>query len=177
LKDEKRLPRGAGNIRYNLVYNCWLIGDNNRVNKYEPALNEQSKERFNLNKNHEKESKWLHNLSVQMYNNKPLVEIENYIKTKPNLNNAKGFEDQYNLLVGAYYLDKNIYDKAEMFLKKSINATDNRDKYSAVRNLTEIYMRQNVDKAKVKTLLDVIDDLNNDRIKYRAKDLEKKYNL
>jgi len=29
----------------------------------------------------------------------------------------------------------------------------------------------------VKTLLDVIDDMDNDRLTYRAKDLEKKYNL
>jgi hypothetical protein len=177
LKDEKRLPRGAGNIRYSLVYNSWLIGDNNRVNKYEPALNEQSKERFTLNKNYEKESRWLHNLTVQIASEVQTSEMENFLKTKPNLSSVKGFEDQYNLLAGVYFLNNNSFDRAEQFFKKVLNAGESRDKVSAVRNLIEIYTRQTVDKSKVKTLLDIVDDLDNDRLKSRAKDLEKKYNL
>ena len=93
------------------------------------------------------------------------------------MSSVKGFEDQYNLLAGVYFLNNNSFDRAEQFFKKVLNAGESRDKVSAVRNLIEIYTRQTVDKSKVKTLLDIVDDLDNDRLKSRAKDLEKKYNL
>jgi len=178
LENEKILYRGGGAaVRYIIVYNYWLTGDNSKVKKYEPTLNDRYKELFAVIKNNEKESKWLHDLSVQIASDKSIADIENYIKSKSNFSKAKGFEDQYNLLLGAFYFEKNIFDKAEQYFKKSIYAADNRDKYSAAKGLIEIYSRQTVDKSKVKTLLDVIDDFKNDRLTYRAKDLEKKYNL
>jgi hypothetical protein len=38
-------------------------------------------------------------------------------------------------------------------------------------------MKQNTDKSKVEKLIEIIDDFDNDRLKYRSKDLAKKYNL
>ena len=90
---------------------------------------------------------------------------------------ARGYEDQFNLLLASFYFEKNIFDKAEQYFKRSLYAADSRNKYSAAKGLIEIYSGQTVDKSKVKTLLDVIDDMKNDRLTYRAKDLEKKYNL
>jgi len=178
LENENKLYRGgAAASRYIIVLNSWLIGDNSRVKKYEPVLNNRYKELFAVIKNNEKESKWLHDLSVQTAADKSIDDIETFIESKPNLSKAKGFEDQFNLLLGAFYFEKNVFDKAEQYFKRSINSVDDRYKYSAARNLIEIYSRQNVDKSKVKTLLDIIDDLDNDRLTYRAKDLEKKYNL
>ncbi len=178
LENEKILYRGgAAASRYIIVSNSWLIGDNSRVKKYESALNDRYKELFTAIKNNEKESKWLHALSVQIASDKSAADIESYIKSKPNFSKAKGFEDQFNLLLGAFYFEKGVFDKAEQYYNRSINATDNRDKYSAVKGLIEIYSRQSVDISKVKTLLDVVDDLKNDRLTYRAKDLKKKYNL
>jgi len=178
LEKEKKLYRGGGaTVRYIIVYNSWLAGNNSKVKKYEPALNERYRGLFTVIKSNETESKWLHDLSVQIASDKSIADIESCVKSKPNFSKAKGFEDQFNLLLGAFYFERGVFDKAEQYYNRSINAADNRDKYSAVKNLIEIYSRQNVDKSKVKTLLDVIDDLNNDRLKYRAKDLEKKYNL
>jgi len=178
LENEKKLYRGGGAAsRYIIVYNSWLTGDNSKVKKYEASLNERYKELFAVAKNNEKESKWFHSLSVQIAADKSIANIEILIKSKPDFNRAKGFEDQFNLLLGAFYFEKNVFDKAEQYYNRSINAEDNRDKYSAIKGLIEIYSRQNVDKSKVKTLLDAIDDLDNDRLAYRAKDLEKKYNL
>ncbi|TSA27182.1 MAG: hypothetical protein D4R68_06070 [Ignavibacteriales bacterium] len=178
LENENKLYRGgAAASRYIIVFNSWLTKDNSKVKKYETTLNDRYKELFAVIKNNEKESKWLHDLSVQIASDKSIADIESYVKSKPNFSKAKGFEDQFNLLLGAFYFEKSVFDKSEQCFKRSINAADDRDKYSAVKNLMEIYSRQNVDKSKVKTLLGVIDDLDNDRLKYRAKDLEKRYNL
>jgi hypothetical protein len=178
LENEKLLYRGGGPVvRFIIVYNSWLTGDNSKVKKYEPTLNDRYKELFSIVKNNEKESRWLRDLSVQTASGKSAADIENYIKSKPDLSKVKGYEDQYDLLLASFYFEINLFDKAEQYFKRSLYASDNRDKYSAVKGLIEIYSRQTVDKSKVKTLLDVIDDLKNDRLTYRAKDLEKKYNL
>lgn len=178
LRNEKNLFRGGGVAsRFIIVFNSWLIGDNARIKRYEPTLNERYYNAFATVKNYERESKWLHELSIQIASDKTVSEIENFLKAKPGFNQAKSLEDQYNLLLGTFYFKNNSYDKAEQSFNKSITAVNERDRYTAVRYLVEIYMRQTFDKTKVKNLLGIIDKLENTRLTYRSKDLEKKYNL
>jgi hypothetical protein len=178
LLNEKKLFRGGGAAsRYIIVYNSWLVGDNARIKKYEPALNERYQEAFTNVKNYEKEGKWLHELSIRIASEKTASEIENFSKTKPSFSQGAGMEDQFNLLLGAFYFKTTSYDKAEQSFNKSIAAVNEREKYTAVKYLVEIYMRQTVDKPKVKKLLGIIDNLENARLAYRSKDLETKYNL
>lgn len=178
LQNERKLFRGGGTAaRYIIALNSWLIGDNTRVKKYETALNERYKETFATFKSYEPEGKWLRELSIQIALDKTVPEIEIFARTKPNFRNIKEYEDQYNLLFGALYFKNNLFDKAEQSFNKSITAANERDKYAAVRYLVEIYMRQAVDKTKVKKLLGIIENLENTRLTYRSKDLETKYNL
>lgn len=178
LENEKNLLRNSGgSVRYILAYNSWLTNDRTRVQKYEQTLSDRGKELFFLNKKFEKESRWLHDLAVMTANEKSDAEIENFVRSKPYLNSAKGFEDQFNLLLGTFYFKNNMFSKAEQFFQKTINAADTRDKSMALKYLVEIYMRQNVDKYKVENLISAIKGAKNDRLIYRSKDLEKKYNL
>ena len=178
LENEKNLVRGGGSsVRYIITYNSWLLGDWTTVSKYEQSLSDRGKESFSLIKKNEKESRWLHDLSVLIANEKPISEIESFAKSKPYLSNAKGFEDEFNLLLGAFYFKNNLYNKAEQFFQKSINAEDDRDKFTALKSLIDIYMWQSVDKYKVENLISAIKNSKNDRLSYRSKDLEKKYNL
>ncbi|MFA7418756.1 MAG: hypothetical protein WCZ90_03645 [Melioribacteraceae bacterium] len=178
IADEKHQPRGAaGSSRYIIVYNAWLTGDNARVKKHLPELNERSLESFNLSKKYEKESKWLHELIVQIALGKNLGEFESYTKSAPDFRYAKELIDQYNYLIGSYYYKNNTLDKAELWFKKSVPSSNERERNTAVKYLMEIYLKSTVDKSKAKYLVDVIDDIDNDRLSYRARDLEKKYNL
>jgi hypothetical protein len=178
LENENNLVRNSGSsVRYIVAFNSWLTSDWTRVSKYEQTLNDRGKELFYLNKKFEKESRWLHDLSLMISNDKSVGEVENFVNSKPYLNNAKGFEDQFNLSIGAFYFKNNLYNEAERFLSKSVNAEDARDKFNACKYLVDIYMRQNVDKYKVENLISAIKDAKNDRLTYRSKDLEKKYNL
>lgn len=178
LGNENKLYRGGGNaVRYIIAFNSWLIGDIIKQNKYETELDNFYKEIFSMAKKYRQESMWLHNLSVQIASGKPVNEIENFIKSKPNLSIAKGYEDQFNNLVGTFYFINNLNDKAVQYFQKTLNAADERDKNTSLRYLVEIYMKQNVDRQKVKNLLSVIEDSENDRLSYRSKDLKKKYNI
>lgn len=178
LQNENKLYRGGANAaRYIIVINSWLIGDQVKVNKYEPELNESNKERLALVKKYEKESKWLHDLSIQLAEYKSVAEIEIFINSKPNLGSAKGYEDLFNNLTGIFYFNNKLYNKALQYFQKTMNAANDRDKFASLKYLIEIYLKQNVEKQKVEYLVEIIDDSKNERLIYRAKDLIKKYDI
>ena len=178
LQSKSILFRGGDNsARYIITFNCWLLGDNTRMNKYEPLLNADSKERFTLIKNNEKAGRWLYDLSVKIATDRPFNETESHLKSKPDFSNQKTFENQYNLLSGTFYFKSNQFDKSEPYLFSVLESGSEREKNTSGKYLIEIYMRQYKDKNKVKKLLDIIDDFDNDQLKYRSRDLEKRYNL
>jgi uncharacterized protein HemY len=86
-------------------------------------------------------------------------------------------EDQFNLLIGMFYFKNNLFDKSEQFFNKALASINERDRSTAMKYLIEIYMRHDVDKKKVKNLISAIDYSKNNRLTYRSRDLEKKYNL
>ena len=178
LGNKKKLWKGAADaVCYIIAFNSWLLDDNTRVKKYEALLNDHDKKAFMLDKNREKESRWLHDLSIHVASDVSVNEMENFIKSKPAFNGIKEFDGLFNSLVGIFYFNNNLYDKAEQAFNRSITFSDQPDKYTAMKYLIEIYMRQTAAKPKVKNLLSIIDDYDNARLKYRAKDLEKKYDL
>lgn len=178
LQNQSNLSRGGDNsARYIITFNSWLIGDQNRIKKYEPLLNADSKERFSLIKNNGKAAIWLYELSAKIAMEKPVSEVETILKSKPDFYNQKVFENQYNLLSGILYFKWNQFDKSEPFFYQVLQSGVERDKYTSAKYLIEIYMRQNREKKKAEKLIDTIDDLDIDQLKYRSKDLEKKYNL
>jgi hypothetical protein len=178
LENEKYMWRSASNnAKYIIVFNSWLTGNNEMIRKYESKLEEGSKETFNSAKKFERESKWLHQFTVQIASGKTIAELESIAATKPDLSKAADFEYRFNLLIGFAYFKNNMLDKAEQSYRKVLNSKSERDKYTAYKYLVDIYLKQNTDKSRVKKLLDDIDDFDNDRLTFRAKDLEKKYNL
>jgi hypothetical protein len=178
LENEKKLYRGGGAaVRYIIVYNSWLLGDYAKVKKYESSLNDRSKELFENIKKNAASSKWLRDYSIQIVFDKPVIEIESIAKLKPSFSAANEFEDQFNLLTGAFYFKNSVFDKSEQFYNKALVSDNERSRNTAMKYLIEIYMRINADKKKVKNLISAIDDSKNDRLTYRSRDLEKKYNL
>lgn len=178
IANKNRLWRGwLDNMYFTAALNSWLLGDKNKSAKYEKELNERYKENFDAIKKNEKIYKWLHSLSTRAANGIVLNDFENEIKTKPNLKGTEDFSSEFYLIAGKFYYQNNMIEKAEQNFLRCAAYDDEGNKYNALKYLVDIYMRGGVDKNKVKKLLDVIDDFDNDRLSFRAKDLEKKYNL
>lgn len=178
LKNEKSFWRGAaGNAKYIIVFNGWLTGNTSIQKKYEPELDERYKEIFETLKNFENESRWLHQFSIQAAAGKSITDLENLAANKPDTRKAPELEYRFNLLMGFLYYKNNILNKSESFYRRSLNSPNERDKYTAYKYLVDIYLKQSTEKSKVKKLLDEIDDFDNDRLTFRSKELEKKYNL
>ncbi|MCX6169535.1 MAG: hypothetical protein NTX65_09350 [Ignavibacteriales bacterium] len=178
LDNEKKLSRGGGGaVRYIIVFNSWLMGDYTKVKKYESALNDRNKADFENTKKNAVAAKWLREFAIQIASEKSINDVENFIKSKPAFGAGNGFEDQFNILTGQFYFKNNLLNKAESFFNKLLTSTDERDRNTTMKYLIDIYMRQDVDKKKVKNLISAIDDSKNSRLGYRSRDLEKKYNL
>jgi len=178
IANEKNQPRGGASAsRYIVVYNAWLNGDNTRIKKHSGDLNERSLENFNLAKKYERESKWLRELTSLIAKDKSLQEFESFTKTAPDFTNAKDLIDQYYFIMGSFYYINNQPETAEAWFKKSVTSKNERARNTAIKHLLEIYLKTNVDKAKARDLTNIIDDIDNDRLSYRARDLNKKYNL
>ncbi len=176
--NEKAQPRGGVSAsRYIVVYNAWLTVDKARIKKHSGELNERFLENFNLAIRYEPESRWLRDLTILITKNKSPQEFEAFAKTAPDFKNASVLADQHNYLMGSFYYKNNLLDKAETWFKKSVTSKNERLRNTAVKYLLEIYLKETVDKSKAKYLADVIEDIDNDRLSYRARDLEKKYNL
>lgn len=178
LKNLKSMWRGAAeNAKYIIVFNSWLTGNRSMQNKYEPELDKRYKEIFETAKRFEKESKWLYQFSVQAASGKSIAELEVSAENKPDNKKVPELEYRFNLMIGMIYFKNNMLGKSETFFNRSLNSENERDKYTAYKYLVDIYIKQNTDKSKVKKLLDEIDDFDNDRLSFRAKELERKYNL
>jgi hypothetical protein len=178
LQNEKKLYRGgAGASRYIIVLNSWLTGDNAKVKKYEAGLSDRYKESLASVRKNEKESRWLRELSILAALDKPPANIENYIKSKPDLSRLKNLQDEYNLLLGIFYFRNAQFVRAEQYFSGSIDSPDERDRVSALRYLVELYLKESVNKSKVENLLRIISDLDNTRLSSRSRDLKTKYNI
>ena len=178
LGNEKKLYRGGGNaVRYIIVFNSWLSGDNARIKKYEPTLGDRNKELFTVVKSNEKDALWLRELLIHISNDKPVNDIENFVKSKPAFNNTKELEGQFNLLLAEFYFKYDLLEKAEQYFNKAAYSVNEHDKNSAMIYLIQIYLKQTVDKNKVKNLISLIDKSDNLRLTYLSKSLEKKYSL
>jgi len=178
LENEKPTWRGAaGNAKYIIVTNAWLTGNASLLKKYESELDERYKESFNTMRRFEKESRWLHKFIVEIASGKSIPELEKSASTRPDLSKADDLERRFNLIFGFVYFKKNQLNKAEQYYRQALRSAEDRDKYTAYKYLVDIYMKQTTEPARVKQLLDDIDDLENDRLTFRAKDLERKYNL
>ncbi|MCL4549390.1 MAG: hypothetical protein M1495_12570 [Bacteroidetes bacterium] len=178
LGNEKKLYRGGGNaVRYIIVFNSWLTGDIARIKKYEPTLSNRYKEMFAVVKSNEKNARWLRDLSINIANDEAVSDIENFVRSKPSFNNAKELDGQFNFLLGEFYFKNDLLEKAEQYFNKAAYSTNEHDKNSAMIYLIQIYLKQTVDKNKVKNLISLIDKSDNPRLTYLSKGLEKKYNL
>ncbi len=176
--EKNKLWRGwLDYIYYIAAVNSKLLGDNNKSAKYEKELEEDSKRLFDVMKRNPAGFNWLNDLSSQIAKGITINGFESAFKTKPDFSKTTVLEDHFNILAGKFYLNNNLYSKAEQYFIKCFNSEDKGIGYTALKYVTDIYFRQNTDKKKVEKLLDEIDDFDNDRLSFRAKDLEKKYNL
>ncbi|PKL88951.1 MAG: hypothetical protein CVV23_07575 [Ignavibacteriae bacterium HGW-Ignavibacteriae-2] len=178
LADKHNLWRGVAEYsQYIIVFNNWLLGNKAKAKQLEILLSDKYKEIFSTVIKNENEAKWLHRFTIEISLGKSVLDIEKFIKTRPAFKSNVELESQFFSLLGSYYMKTNFLNKAEEAFYNCLKNEDSSVRYSAFKGLIDIYMNINVAKSKVKNLIDMLEDFDNDRLIYRSQDLEKKYRL
>jgi len=112
---------------------------------------------------------------VSLYSDKD--KIEEIIKSNPQFGNPQIISGLFDFYKGVYYFKSGKYKIAEKLFDGLRSDEAGWLSIESSKYLIEIYTRTNVSVEKVENLVDYIDDLDVERLVYRAKDLEKKYNL
>ncbi|MBI9073270.1 MAG: hypothetical protein JEY94_16835 [Melioribacteraceae bacterium] len=140
------------------------------------SLNNEQKKNYESVKENLEESIYLFRFQnlVALMNNNELAERL--------IADSKEFSHKpYNALFafncGIYFYKLNKYLKADEYFLKAKSLESSGVKYDCIKYLISIYSKHKVEKAIVEKLIDEVDDMDNDRLTFRIRDLENMYDL
>ena len=99
------------------------------------------------------------------------------LNSSPNFNGSKFFESLFNYYLGIYYYEQKDFKVAENKFLKAKDLDFKNFGYDTIKYLIDIYKTITVDKKSVESLIDDIDELENDAFEFSLQDLESKYDL
>jgi len=106
------------------------------------------------------------------------AEIHKIFASPPKLNGGDKFlAGMLEYYKGVNYFQSRNYSEAANIFNKLKSSKNDFFTVESVKYLLEIYYNTNISKSKAKSLIEFIDDLDNESLAYRAKDIEKKYKL
>jgi hypothetical protein len=165
------------NAVFQYLINQLAAGNQQEINKYINKLSGRYKINFNqLSANRKLAEKFIEYERLIASNGDKNKERE----IKKELSSEKKntfYTAAYNFLSGVAKFKNEKYKEAAGDFSKNVYSDNNFYKRESVKYLMEIYSRMWVEEDLVENLIDQIDDLDNDRLSFRARDLERKYGL
>lgn len=152
------------------------LGDSDRVKSVEKELGESHLRAFEVIKNNPKESELIFDLTAKISLNDSLDSAKEMIAKNKSFT-VPYLQHEFNYYAGIYYYKTNQFDLAEkMFANSALSSSIQTQRDSYVY-LMRVYEKIDVSRQTIVNLIDKIDELDHDRLDYRAKDLAAKYNL
>ena len=161
-----------------LAVNSLMLNNDAKAEEYKSRLNEQLSpifEEMYTNKDVSKYATKLGELIGKFDDNDKITQMLN---NPPKLNGKELFlKAQLEYYKGVNYFKSKNYAEAEKVFYKLKLREGNYFRVESVKYLLEIYSTTKVDTIRAEELIDFIDNMDNESLTYRAKDLEKKYDL
>lgn len=164
------------NITWIYTVNNWLLGNFEEVEKYKAGFNERQTKMLKDLVDYPDESKWLARFSSAIARDEPRYNMDSFFNDTPEFK----LEKNNHVCIyysGIYYFGNGEVEEAESYFTKVKFSEDSRIKYGALKYLVEIYIQNPADTNKVELLIEEVDDLDDDRLAFRAKELEVIYKL
>ena len=155
---------------YIYVLNSWLMGNYDEVEKYRAGIEEDQIKWLDEIEEYPEDFKWLNRLRSAIARGEPKAYMDSLFDNPPEFKHSK-FNYTKDYYRGIYYYSIGEYDEAELYLTKVKTAEQSGIRYEALKYLVEIYIQNAVDKSKAELLIEEIDDLDDDRLAFRAKEL------
>lgn len=108
--------------------------------------------------------------------NNETIQISNFIKSRTPSSIVR-IESLYLFEIGRFYFFQNDYKNAEKYFLEAKDINPEWLNYAAAKYLIDTYLQFDADIEAVENLIDLIDDLDSQKLEWSAKDLENKYNL
>jgi lipopolysaccharide biosynthesis regulator YciM len=166
----------TNHAKFILAKENWIMGNDSIAYANKDSLNGYMQNRFNeLVEN--KEDVMLMRSLTQAVIADDEKQITTMLVNKPEFNDSTDFENQFHALIGDFHFKNSRYQSAENSYLTIARSNRNDLKYYSYKQLIEIYLRIEASKEKVNWLVEKIDEFDNDRLSFRVRDLEKKYDL
>jgi len=175
---EDNPPTWRGIIEYTkylYIYNNWLMGDEEEVNKRKSQLSEYYNKKFNLDSAYASESKYVYKLRSLAARGEHEAFYQ-LIEKAPDFK-GKEFEDEFYLIQGVFLYQQERFAEAEPYFIKSKKSNNWRSKVNSLGYLLDIYLATDTTEEKAEELFKEIGDSDYKRLIFRSADLEKKYRL
>ena len=161
-----------------LAVNSLMLNDDAKAEEYKSRLNEQLSpifEEMYTNKDVSKYAAKLGELIGKFDDNDKITQMLN---NPPELDGNEMFlESLLEYYKGVNYFKSKNYAEAEKVFYKLKLREGNYFRVESVKYLLEIYSTTKVDTIRAEELIDFIDNMDIESLTYRAKDIEKKYDL
>ena len=162
-------------MKFLRVINCWMLNDD-KYKKLSENLNEDYRGIFRSFVENDKLGRQLVLFAVDRAKERLSENAIELLNNPPEIKN-KYLDAYLDFNSGVYYYQKNNYEKA----RKSFERVKFFDKkhfhFSALQYLIDIFERIEMPSAKVKELIEEIDNYEYENLSFWVKDLEKKYKL
>jgi tetratricopeptide (TPR) repeat protein len=159
------------------VTNNWLLGNYEEAVKYMPELDEHQRKIINDIIEHPEDSKWLADFRSAIARGESPSYMDGFLNDPPEFKRADNNYMRY-YYSGIYYFGISDYENAESYFSKAKSSGDSYIGYKSLKYLVEIYINNtSTDTVKVERLIEEIDDLDEESLSFRARELSAVYNL
>jgi tetratricopeptide (TPR) repeat protein len=165
----------SGGALFISVLNDWMLGNKEKAIADTSQLRRRYQEEFEKILSNENGAKKFFEFKTSLIKNGNVDQVVYMIENRTKEEDSY-LEGIYLLYSGKYYFYQNDYSKAEKYLLMAMSINDE-IKYECSKFLIELYQRIEVTEEKVEFLLDIIDDLDSERLEWSTEDLIIKYNL
>ena len=161
--------------KYLYVYNNWLMGKEDEVNKRKFQLNDHYRSKFNSDSIYADESKYNYKLRTlaAMNNGEAFFQL---LEKAPEFK-GKDFKDEFYLIQGIFLYQRERFAEAEPYFIKSKQSSNRRNKVNSLGYLLDIYLVTDTTEEKAEKLIEEIEETDYKRLVFRSSDLERKYKL
>jgi hypothetical protein len=158
------------------LLNNWLLGNYDEVERFKMETDDNQGKWIDELDEYPEEFRWLASFSSAIARGEPKNYMDSFFINPPEFKLKKNNYKRY-YYSGIYYYGIGDIGNAESYFIKAKAGKDSWIVYDALKYLVEIYIQYPTDTKKVEVLIEEINDLENDRLSFRVKELSLLYKL
>ncbi|MFH1525267.1 MAG: hypothetical protein ABIG69_01250 [Bacteroidota bacterium] len=178
LKEKTRLWRGAGNhAEYLQCVNYFYLNNYAQLFEQKKTLVDELSERLEKELLHPGLFDKMNSLQREISLRNDKKTAESLIKEIKSDSSFEYMKNECYYLFGLYYYRSKNYAAAEKYFSASLNSEGGHLTYLSCKRLIDIYLKAKRTKNEARKIAELVEELDNDRLTFRLRDLKKVYKI